>query len=84
MEQKLNGFCEHGNPALDCEHCRRDTDKYFAKKYPAKTKKILPANDTEKEYAAFLEGYKLGQEVWTDDPRKYFDIWKGMKCKKQK
>jgi hypothetical protein len=22
MDQKLNGFCEHGNPALDCVHCK--------------------------------------------------------------
>ena len=53
MDQKLNGFCKHGNPALDCVQCNtkrnktgtqiteKQEDEYFAKKYPVKMKKIF-------------------------------------------
>ncbi len=50
MDKKLNDFCRHGNPALDCETCIRaaetggqitekQEDEYLAKKYPVKIKK---------------------------------------------
>lgn len=42
VEQKLNGFCEHGNPALDCIHCKPNAAEISGSQPTANNKPNLP------------------------------------------